>query len=213
MSENQIKSGTKTGFVYDAIYLEHKTTPDHPERPERLVEIVKRLKAEGIYSDLLNLKPTPADSDWIKTVHSPEYIERAARAANFVLSRLVNESGGLHRSFVAGSAREPAVLDDYALMADGLIALHAATGDARWLEKLRIVARNTADLSNKGWVTDPAAYGTSNPGHYVRMFQFNQIVWTLGRYLDFLDDAKHYIVPLQDDFLEVVAWSVTVEYL
>lgn len=27
---------------------------------------------------------------------------------------------------------------------------------------------------------------------------------------DFLDDAKHYIVPLQDDFLEVVAWSITV---
>ena len=30
---------------------------------------------------------------------------------------------------------------------------------------------------------------------------------------EFLDDAKHYLVPLQDDFLEVVAWSVSVEYL
>ena len=30
---------------------------------------------------------------------------------------------------------------------------------------------------------------------------------------DFLDDAIHYIVPLQDDFLEVVAWSATVKYL
>ncbi len=80
MTENQTKSGTKTGFVYDDIYLEHKTTPDHPERPERLVEIVKRLKAEGVYSELLKLKPAPADLDWIKTVHSPEYIERARRS-------------------------------------------------------------------------------------------------------------------------------------
>ena len=70
----------KTGFIYDDIYLEHKTTPDHPERPERLVEIVKRLKAEDTYSDLLKVKPAPAALDWIETVHSPEYIERARRS-------------------------------------------------------------------------------------------------------------------------------------
>lgn len=28
---------------------------------------------------------------------------------------------------------------------------------------------------------------------------------------DFLDQAKHYLVPLQDDFLEVVAWGVKAE--
>ncbi|MBL7186782.1 MAG: histone deacetylase [Phycisphaerae bacterium] len=82
MSENQTKSATKTGFVYDDIYLEHKTTPGHPERPERLVEIIERLKAEGMYSQLVELKPTRAGLNWIETVHSPDYIERAKRSCD-----------------------------------------------------------------------------------------------------------------------------------
>lgn len=28
---------------------------------------------------------------------------------------------------------------------------------------------------------------------------------------DFLEKSQHYLVPLQDDFLEVVAWGVAVE--
>lgn len=82
MSEKQTTSGPKTGLIYDDIYLEHKTTPDHPERPERLLEIVKRLKAEGLYSLLLELEPAPAGLNWIETVHSPDYIERAKRSCD-----------------------------------------------------------------------------------------------------------------------------------
>jgi uncharacterized protein YyaL (SSP411 family) len=70
----------------------------------------------------------------------PDYIEQAARSANFVLTRLLDEGGYLHRSFVAGSVRENAVLDDYAFLADGLIALYSATGDARWLRGARLLA-------------------------------------------------------------------------
>lgn len=80
MTEKKSESRSGTGFIYDDIYLEHKTTPGHPERPERLVEIVKRLKAEGIYSELHQLKPVPASLDWIETVHSPAYIERTKRS-------------------------------------------------------------------------------------------------------------------------------------
>jgi acetoin utilization deacetylase AcuC-like enzyme/formylglycine-generating enzyme required for sulfatase activity len=76
-SQNRTQNTMKTGFIYDDIYIEHKTTPGHPERPERLVEIVKRLKKEGLYSRLLELKPAAAAVDWIQTIHSLEYIERA----------------------------------------------------------------------------------------------------------------------------------------
>ncbi|MFH1719563.1 MAG: SUMF1/EgtB/PvdO family nonheme iron enzyme [Planctomycetota bacterium] len=76
-SDNQAKSTPKTGLIYDSLYLEHKTTPDHPERPERLTEIVEGLKAKGLYSQLLELKAAPAALDWIQTVHSLDYIERA----------------------------------------------------------------------------------------------------------------------------------------
>ncbi len=62
------------------------------------------------------------------------------------------------------------------------------TGDTRWLDDLNEVVATTADLSNKGWVTGPAAYGAAHPGGYLRMFMFNQILWTLGRYLDFCQE-------------------------
>jgi len=68
---------SKIGFVYDDIYLEHKTTPGHPETPQRLVAIVERLKSKGLYCELLALSPKPAAVEWLTTLHSPEYIERA----------------------------------------------------------------------------------------------------------------------------------------
>jgi len=76
-SEKQTQNTAKTGLVYDDIYIEHKTTPGHPECPERLIRIVKQLKAGGLYSQLVELKPSPADRHWIETVHTPEYIDRA----------------------------------------------------------------------------------------------------------------------------------------
>jgi acetoin utilization deacetylase AcuC-like enzyme/formylglycine-generating enzyme required for sulfatase activity len=77
MKENNPHNPSKTGFVYDDIYLEHKTTPDHPERPQRLVAIVDRLKQNGLYPELLKLTPSPAPVKWIEMLHSPEYIQRA----------------------------------------------------------------------------------------------------------------------------------------
>ena len=76
-SEKQAQNTAKTGFLYDDIYIEHKTTPGHPECPERLVRIIKQLKAEGLYSQLAQIKASPADRHWIETVHAPEYINRA----------------------------------------------------------------------------------------------------------------------------------------
>jgi len=74
--ENPSQKVSKTGFVYDDIYLEHKTTLGHPEAPERLVAILERLKTSGLYSELLPLTPSPALVKWLTTIHSPEYVER-----------------------------------------------------------------------------------------------------------------------------------------
>ena len=76
-SESQSHNSAKTGLVYDDIYIEHKTTFGHPECSERLVRIVERLKAGGLYSELIKLKPVPADRCWIEKVHAPKYIDRA----------------------------------------------------------------------------------------------------------------------------------------
>ena len=70
----------KTAFVYGAIYLAHKTGAGHPERPERLEAIVRRLNDGGLMDRLIPIPPTPAATEWITTIHSPQYVERVRKA-------------------------------------------------------------------------------------------------------------------------------------
>jgi acetoin utilization deacetylase AcuC-like enzyme len=72
---SQAKS--KTGFVYDDLYLEHKTTPGHPESPARLTAIIEKVKADGMYAQLVPLKPQPAPLERVQAIHSPNYVQRA----------------------------------------------------------------------------------------------------------------------------------------
>ncbi len=65
----------------------------------------------------------------------PSYAQRAERAALFVLGRL-RDDGRLTRSFIDGQVREAAVLDDYAMMISGLLDLHEASGEPRWLREI-----------------------------------------------------------------------------
>jgi len=62
------------------------------------------------------------------------YIKSASRAADFVLDELRTEDGRLQRTYGQGKSALNAYLDDYAFLADGLIALHRATGDEKWLK-------------------------------------------------------------------------------
>jgi acetoin utilization deacetylase AcuC-like enzyme/formylglycine-generating enzyme required for sulfatase activity len=78
--DDQIQPASKTGFVYDDVYLEHQVTPGHPETPYRLVAIVERLKANGLYPQLVLLSPKPAAVEWLTTVHSKDYVERVSRS-------------------------------------------------------------------------------------------------------------------------------------
>lgn len=66
----------KTGFVYDDVYLEHKTTPGHPESPARLTAIIEKLKTDGVYAQLVPLTPKPASLERIQAIHAPRYVER-----------------------------------------------------------------------------------------------------------------------------------------
>ena len=66
--------------------------------------------------------------------------------------------------------------------------IYKLTGDERWLNRLNDAIQPLADLGNKEWLTDPRAYGAEHPAFYIRMFMFNQVLWTMGRYLDFLHE-------------------------
>lgn len=62
-----------------------------------------------------------------------DYIESAKRAAQFLLDELQTEDGALLRSYAGGEAKLNGYVDDYAFFARGLVALHQATEDERWL--------------------------------------------------------------------------------
>ena len=64
----------------------------------------------------------------------PRYAQRAAKAADFLLTRM-RQDGRLLRSYKDGEARHNGYLDDYAFLVAGLIDLYEATSDTRWLEE------------------------------------------------------------------------------
>jgi uncharacterized protein YyaL (SSP411 family) len=74
----------------------------------------------------------------------PKYIATAGRAAEFVLNRLRTPEGRLLRTYgsrpgASGEARLNGYLDDYAYLAHGLLVLHEATSDRKWLDAARSV--------------------------------------------------------------------------
>jgi len=70
------KQAPKTGFLHDEIYLRHQTGTGHPEKPQRLAAIIRRLKANGLLSQLTALASAPASPEWLTAIHTPQYVER-----------------------------------------------------------------------------------------------------------------------------------------
>jgi uncharacterized protein YyaL (SSP411 family) len=70
----------------------------------------------------------------------------AEHCAKFLLSALSGPDGRLYRTWREGQATIPGYLDDFAGVAHGLIELHVATGDLRWLEEANRLARLAVEL-------------------------------------------------------------------
>ena len=68
-----------------------------------------------------------------------DYLQAAVRNADFLLSNLKRD-GRLRRTYKDGQAKLSGYLEDYAMLADGLIALYEATFDRRWLDEARSLA-------------------------------------------------------------------------
>ncbi|RIK75553.1 MAG: thioredoxin domain-containing protein [Planctomycetota bacterium] len=73
------------------------------------------------------------------------YLKAADAAATFVLSNL-RRDGRLLRTHTAGEAKLNAYLEDYALLVDGLIALHQATGEERYLREADALTAKQIEL-------------------------------------------------------------------
>jgi uncharacterized protein YyaL (SSP411 family) len=87
--------------------------------------------AIGALADAARLLPSPA---------AERYRAAAETAAEAILAGLRDGSGRLGRSWKDGRASGAGVLDDYADLADGLLALYGATFDERWFVAARDLA-------------------------------------------------------------------------
>jgi hypothetical protein len=74
-----------------------------------------------------------------------DYLDAARRLGEFLLGPL-SDGERLHRTFRAGEAKGTGYLEDYADTAHGLLELHVATGELRWLREANRLARLAVEL-------------------------------------------------------------------
>jgi hypothetical protein len=72
----------------------------------------------------------------------PKYLQTAAKAADFVLKHQVTKEGRLLRTYGAAPGQQPRAavngyLEDYAFLTHGLLNLHEATKEKKWLDAAR----------------------------------------------------------------------------
>lgn len=73
-----------TGLGYDDIFLSHGI-PEHPERPERLRVMMRRLEETGLLDEMLRLPVRAASVEEIGRLHDPSYVGEV---------RMLSEAGG-----------------------------------------------------------------------------------------------------------------------
>jgi uncharacterized protein len=89
-----------------------------------------------------------------------DYVDAARALGEFLLGPLSTGDGRLHRTFRAGQAKGTGYLEDYADVAHGLLELHVATGELRWLDEANRLARLAvalfADEEHGGFYLSPS---------------------------------------------------------
>ena len=105
--------------------------------------------------DLREQRPKPARDDkaiasWnglvLAALAQGGRLEPATALAEFLLGPLSTGDGRLHRTWRDGIAKGTGYLEDYADVAYGLMELHVASGDVRWLRESHRLALLAIDL-------------------------------------------------------------------
>lgn len=88
--------------------------------------------------------------DAYRVFDEPKFLEAAIKNANFLLKNAKKTDGSLYRNYKDGKSGINGFLDDYATLADALIALYQATFDQRWLDE----AKGLVDYSLSNFYDD-----------------------------------------------------------
>jgi acetoin utilization deacetylase AcuC-like enzyme len=75
-------SPTTTGLVIDERYLNHTLGEGHPESPERLKAILRRLKSSGLDKVARSISPSVDPVSYIRTIHPESHINLIAEQAH-----------------------------------------------------------------------------------------------------------------------------------
>ncbi len=81
-----------------------------------------------------------------RVLDRPDWVDAGRRLAEFLLGPLSTAEGRLHRTWREGVAKGTGYVEDYADVANGLLELHVATGELRWLEEANRLARLAVEL-------------------------------------------------------------------
>ncbi len=144
--------------------FEHKTILTAPADPDAIAsrhglsrdglhEVMVRARARMLTARAQRVPPDRDDkilaawnglmlrtfAEAARALRRPEDLATAEANAAFLTSRLWRD-GRLYRVHKDGQTRVPGYLDDYAGVADGLVALYQTTFDARWLTTAREIA-------------------------------------------------------------------------
>ncbi len=74
------------------------------------------------------------------------YRNAAEQAATFILEEMKNAKGQLMHTYRDGVLKYDGYLDDYAFLVRGILGLHQATGDKRWLSEARALTDTMVEL-------------------------------------------------------------------
>jgi hypothetical protein len=103
-------------------------------------------------------------ADGYRILGKDGYRAAAERAAELLLSRLRDSSGRLLHVYAADAAKVPGYLDDYAFLIQGLLALHRATDDPRWLNESRSLVEQMIKLF---WDDSIGGFYRTGSGHEI----------------------------------------------
>ncbi|HEX4717448.1 MAG TPA: thioredoxin domain-containing protein [Thermoleophilaceae bacterium] len=78
-------------------------------------------------------------------LENEQYLQAAAKCADFVLTKMRDDSGRLLRTWKDGVGRLNAYLEDHAYIAEALLTLYEATWDPRWFAAAREIADTMID--------------------------------------------------------------------
>ena len=85
-----------------------------------------------------------------RILQEPRFTAAAEAAAQFILQKMTDQTGGLLRRYKDGRAGIPGFLEDYAYLAASLLDLYEATFNAKYLQEAVRYARETVRLFYDG---------------------------------------------------------------